>query len=231
MAKTVKDIALIMDVVELDRAFLSPLLDGAPLRGIQVGVIYDPEQPANVQKMAAFKHVVKVLQSSGTNITDGVQLPGLEEYLNLPERLKTLVMETDFKISMEAYLQSLASNPNRLTNLNDLMEAIKNDPQEKYPERNIAIMESASRTSTRDPDYLSMLRKEEYFGGPGGLEGALDNSECRVLISPAASLTFQRFAAMGGSPVISVPIGVYPEGTPIEHDKTGTLVTVAPGIP
>ena len=33
-----------------------------------------------------------------------------------------------------------------------------------------------------------------------------------------------------GFPVISVPLGFYPEGTPIEHDSGG-LVTWAPGIP
>jgi amidase len=158
--------------------------------------------------MAAFKRALKILQSSGAALVDDARLPGLEEYLNLPDRLKPLVMQTDFKISMEGYLHSLTTNPNRLKNLNDLMEAIKEDAREQYPERNLAIMEADSKTSIQDPTYLSMLKKEEYFGGAGDIEGALDDSKSRVLISPTGSLTLQRFAAMGGNPAISVPLGV-----------------------
>ena len=92
-------------------------------------------------------------------------------------------------------------------------------------------METASKTSTQDPDYLSMLEKEEYFGSARGLEGALDNSGYKVLISPTGSLTPQRFATMGRDPVMSVPMGFYPKGTQIENDKGDGRVTVAPGIP
>ncbi|KAH8601052.1 amidase signature domain-containing protein [Bisporella sp. PMI_857] len=52
-----------------------------------------------------------------------------------------------------------------------------------------------------------------------------------VLISPAASLTFQNFAAMGGNPVISVPMRLYPEDTKVKRDGQSAFVTVAPGIP
>ncbi|KAI1131859.1 amidase signature domain-containing protein [Nemania abortiva] len=231
IARTVKDIDLIMTTVEPSRALLTVSQpEHYPLRGIQVGVFYDPEQPVNMHKVTAFKCVLEILQSSRATLVDDVRLPALDEYLSLPSRLKTLVMEIDFKISMEAYFRSLTTNPDRLKNLHDLMESIKRDPRERYPERNIAVMEAASKTSTQDPDYLSMLKKEEYFGSTGGIEGALNDAKCKVLISPTSSLTLQRFAAMGGNPVISVPLGVYPEGTPIEHDEVDGLVTVAPGI-
>lgn len=202
-----------------------------PLRGIQIGVIYDPQQQVNTHKMIAFKRALKVLQSNGAKIVDNAQLPGLEEYSNLPAELKHLVLETDFKTSMEGYLRSLKANPNQLKDLNDLMKAIKNDSREQFPERNIAIMAAASKTSPQDPNYSLMLTKEEYFGHAGGIKGALDTSKCRVLISPSGSLTLQKFAAMGGNPAVSVPMGVYPMGTEIEHDKADGLVTVAPGIP
>ncbi|OTA54148.1 amidase signature enzyme, partial [Hypoxylon sp. EC38] len=232
MAKTVNDIALIMNAIGPEKKFLGlPTLEDAPLQGIKVGVIFDPEQPVNAYRMEALDRVLEVIESSGADIVYEARLPGLEEYIDLPGRLKALVIETDFKVSVESYLHSLKANPNRLETLNDLIKAIKKDSQEQYPERNTAIMQSASETSTQDPDYVSMLEKEKYYGSDGGIEGALNNLGCDVLISPIGSLNFQRFAAMGKNPVISVPMGVYPENTQIEHDKADNLVTVAPGIP
>lgn len=44
-------------------------------------------------------------------------------------------------------------------------------------------------------------------------------------------LTLQIFAAMAGSPVLSVPVGVYPADTAVVKDSRNGLVEVAPGIP
>lgn len=51
-----------------------------------------------------------------------------------------------------------------------------------------------------------------------------------VLVTPSTFGVANDLAAKMGFPVISVPLGFYPEGTPIQHDS-GDLFTVAPGMP
>ncbi|KAF2625338.1 hypothetical protein BU25DRAFT_492979 [Macroventuria anomochaeta] len=74
-----------------------------------------------------------------------------------------------------------------------------------------------------------MLEKDKYFAGC--IESALDRYDCDVLLMPTLSVALQTFAAKAGSPVISVPMGIYPEETQVEADPKIGLITVAPGIP
>jgi amidase len=108
---------------------------------------------------------------------------------------------------------------------------IKGDPTEEDPRRNVATMERALATSVDAPDYQEMLTKQDYFANAAGLEEAMNRCNYTMLISPAGSLAFQNFAAIGGNPVISVPMGFYPEGTKLKRDKEDGLVAVASGIP
>ena len=234
IARTVKDISLILDAItskQLEKGSYLGSFSGTDLHSVRIGVIRDPSQQVDKPKLDVFKGTLDLLKSAGAVVVDEVQLAGLEEYDNLPKRLKTLVLDTEFKVSMETYLQSLAVNPRRLNSLEHLIDAIKDDPAEEYPSRNVAIMERALATSVNSPSYQEMLVKQEYYANAGGLEGAMNRHECTVLISPAGSLAFQNFAAIGGNPAISVPMGFYPEDTKIKRDKQSGFVTVAPGIP
>jgi amidase len=76
-----------------------------------------------------------------------------------------------------------------------------------------------------------MLAKDAYFAGDGGIEGALTRHGCHVLLVPTLCVTLQTFAAKAGSPVLSVPMGCYPEGTVVQRDKGNGLVDVAAGVP
>jgi amidase len=79
--------------------------------------------------------------------------------------------------------------------------------------------------------FKKMMAMDEYFIGEGGIDAALSRHRCDVILSPTLSVTLQTFAAKAGSPVLSVPMGVYPLGTRVEKDERNGLVNVAPGIP
>jgi amidase len=96
---------------------------------------------------------------------------------------------------------------------------------------NVAVPERADATDPSDPIYLAMLKKEKHFIGECGTESALEHHCCSVLLLPTLCVALQTFAAKAGSLVISVPMGCYPEDTPVLKDPKNGLVDIAPGIP
>jgi amidase len=62
-----------------------------------------------------------------------------------------------------------------------------------------------------------------------GVTGVLDRYGLDALVMP----TFASFhlPAIAGLPVVTVPLGFYPAGTPPEMNLKGTMVNVAPNIP
>ena len=74
-----------------------------------------------------------------------------------------------------------------------------------------------------------MVAEELFYGGEGGVLGAMEAHKLDVLVVPSTLGIANDLAAKMGFPVIAVPLGFWPEGTPLEKG-TGDLVTVAPGI-
>lgn len=103
------------------------------------------------------------------------------------------MLETDVKVSMDAYLLTLPENPRRILTLESLVRAITNDPSEEFPARNIDVMKRALKTLTDAPDCTLMLRNEGYYASAGGFEGTMDRHDCDILIAPAGSLTLQAY--------------------------------------
>lgn len=237
IARTVKDAAQILSVLvgkseHREKSDYVASCHGTNLEGVRIGIVLHPGQKIDSAKLDAFQQALVLLRGAGATIIDDLHLAGLQEYEALPQRMKDIVLDTDFKVSMDAYLVSLLENPRRILSLEALVHAITNDPSEEFPARNVDIMKRALKTSTDAPDYKLMLQNEEYYSSSGGFQGTMDRHDCDLLIAPAASLTLQAFASMGGNPVITVPMGFYPAGTKVEYDETrGGLVSVAPGIP
>ncbi|KAH9876230.1 hypothetical protein J1614_004109 [Plenodomus biglobosus] len=135
------------------------------------------------------------------------------------------------QLAINTYFSSLATNPHNIHNLRDLIAFTKTCPAEEYPRRNVQVLERAQATEPGIPLFKTMVAKEAYFIREGGIAGALCRHRCVVLLSPTLVSTLQIFAAMAGSPVLSVPMGVYPADTAVVEDSQNGLVEVAPGIP
>jgi amidase len=74
-----------------------------------------------------------------------------------------------------------------------------------------------------------MVDQELYFGGEGGILWAMDKYNVDVLATPSTLGIANDLAAKMGFPVITVPLGFYPEGTPVQ--KEHGLIKRAPGVP
>jgi len=181
-------------------------------------------------KREAFRNFLAALHHSGATLVHDMHISGAAEFESLSTASRQIMLDTDMKLAINTYLSSLATNPQNIHTLRDLIAFTKACPAEEYPYRNVEVFERAERTRPDDRLYWDMLSRDGYFAGEGGVPGALDGYQCDVLLLPALSVTMQTFAAKAGSPVLSLPMGVYPHDTPVEKDGNG-LVDVAPGIP
>lgn len=231
LAKTVKDMAHILSIMAEPAFDYAKDLDRPHTMELRIGVLRKPDDTVDKHKLEAFNNGLSRLRSIGAIIVDPVAIPGLEEYENLSDAEKSVVLNTEFKVSLEEFLSNLAVIPGNIKTLGQLIEAIKHDPSERFPEWNVEIMERADRTSIQSPAYTKMQERQHYFASDGGIQGALETSGCHVLIAPAGSLTVQGFAAMAGSPAMSVPMGFYPQETEVVTDERSGQVVIGPNIP
>jgi amidase len=206
---------------------------GTSLTGLRIGVPYrflGEADKLGELKSNEFAQVVCRLEKAGAEVIQGIDVQGADIYEGLPNASKEIVLLTHIKIAMDDYLSGLGQNPNNLRSLQDIIDFTKECEEEEYPQRNIEFLECAQATDPDDPLYKAMLRMDEYFAREG-IAGTLDRHKVDVLMMPTLSATMQSFAAKAGSPVISVPMGAYPDGTEVDIDRSNGLVTVASNIP
>ncbi|KAF2127452.1 amidase signature enzyme [Dothidotthia symphoricarpi CBS 119687] len=207
-----------------------PSLD---LTGIRIGIPRGLRETQDIPacKQEAFEGVIQKLKVAGAQIVNFWNLKGAKEFEGLSQAERHIVLDTDMKIAINAYLGSLTVNPKDINTLYDLIGFLKICPEEEFSKWNVEALERAQATHPSHELYQRMLKRDIYFAGEGGIRGALDRYNCDVLLIPTLSVTMQTFAARAGSPVMSVPMGVFPEETAIERDPKNGMVTAAPGIP
>jgi amidase len=204
------------------------------LKGLRIGIpsslpFFLTLHPA---KRTAFHVALSALENAGATLVHGIHVAGYETYTAISLAQKNIILDTDMKTAIEAYLSSLTTNPNKIHTLQDLITFTQNCPGEEYPERNTAVLERAVYTSPSDPAYLDMLALDSTFSnGENSIASALAEQSCDVLLIPALDPVLQTFAAKAGSPILSIPIGIYPDTTEVVVDRGNGMVDVAPGIP
>lgn len=113
------------------------------------------------------------------------------------------VIDVDFTRNLEQYYSKLYSNPNNITNLQDMVRHAKTDAREMYPDRDILSWEAAlSYNFTEDSlEYKRALSKIRWIGRDGTVTGVLDKYDLDAIILPT-DISY-RLAAPGGmeSPV------------------------------
>jgi amidase len=182
-------------------------------------------------QIEAFSKISTLLESAGATIVRNISVTGARSFESLPDEAKTIILHTDMKIAINSYLFSLVINPHNIDDVHDLIEFTKTCLAEEFPLRNVEGLERANATDLFSLLYKKMLDMDEYFTGEGGIEAAPSRNRCDVMLLPTVSVTMQTFAAKAGIPAMSIPMGVYPLGTPVEKYSRNGLINVAPGIP
>ncbi|PVH81088.1 amidase signature enzyme [Cadophora sp. DSE1049] len=218
-----------------DAAYMLNSWPSTDLTGITIGILRscfnkDPKSAL----MTSFESAMGILRSAGAKVVDNANFPAVDEFLKLSSEERGYVRTADFKRDIAAYLQSLETNPNNLYSLDEIINFTKSSHLEGYPEQDIGnfLLSQSAVFDVDSEDYTRHAEKEQYFGGDGGILGAMKQHGLDVFVVPSTIGVATDLASKMGFPLISVPLGFWPEGTPVQiEDKKEGHVSGGPGIP
>lgn len=246
MARTVKDAALVLSAIAgkdtHDNYTLASPFEEVPdyvksckkngLKGKRIGI------PSNVLALrysasqapyfAAYDAAVKVLEDAGATIVYNANFTAYEAYL---KNSTGSVLEADFISNLATYLSELETNPQNVHTLAEVRNFTQHYPAEAYPSRNTATWDAALKAGINNtsPEFWPLYQQNLYYGGVGGVFGAIERLHLDAVVLPT-NIGYPVSALVGG-PVITVPMGAYPAGTPVQHSAPWNLTSVAPGVP
>ncbi|KAF3928621.1 hypothetical protein AA313_de0205030 [Arthrobotrys entomopaga] len=252
MARTVKDAAYILSAMagkDKNDNYTSQIpfdtipeywrnLKRTSLKGAKIGIprnAITTDSNDTTPILAAFNKTIEIIRGLGAEIHENANFPAYDQFLK--SNNSDIVMGVDFKTNLKQYLSLLVKNPNNISSLSDLIEFVKSDPREDYPDRDVDIWIQAENQTCADNTCEAFQKAYEsnlYLGGEGGILGALksaggkDGLDALILPSSFAS----DIAAIAGYPVVTVPMGFYPSNTTASKDKDSReLFEIAPGLP
>lgn len=246
LTRTVQDAALLLNSMagrseEDDRTWhipFNPLPDFAALcketvvSEIRIGIprnAFDDGTPKYI--LDAFELAIGKIKSAGATVIDGADFAAAEDFKKLNDQVKGIVRSSEFKRDIKSYLETLTSNPNNIKTAEDIIEYTKNEPKEDYPAHDIGkfLWTQAEGIDVDSDKYHDMVKQELYFGGEGGITGALEKYGVDVLAVPSTEGISNDLAAKMGFPVIVIPLGFSPADTEVEYDDG--MIEVGPGLP
>lgn len=249
MARTVTDAAHILSIIAgkdpndnytLAQPFDAPpdyaaALNASSLKGARIGVPRNAMTPKNHSQPVfdAFEESIKILKSAGAEVVEA-NFTAWEDYsadLNTVLSNMTIVLCSDFLTDLPKYLSQLNSNPQGVENLVDAVAFTKSFAEESYPARDIGVWDTALSLGYDNADsrFWEAYQYTSYYGGKGGVTGALELYDLDALILPTDYSW--PIPALAGLPAITVPMGYYPGDTTIVAPDPWHLVRVGPHIP
>ena len=250
MARSVSDAAYILSIIagkdEFDNYTLSQPWDTPPdytrslkfdsLRGVRIGIPRNSIMPDNTSQpiLNAFTAAIQVIKNAGAVIVENTNYSAWDEFVAdvyADVGNGSIVLGADIVSGISKYLGQLTTNPHNVTSLVDIMNFTRSFPLENYPERNTAAWDKALSLTYNNSDFRfwQAYQFTSYFGGEGGVTGALKKHNLDALILPTRWST--DLPAAGGLPVITVPMGFYPSNTTISKSPDWGLVEAGPNIP
>ncbi|GKZ34808.1 hypothetical protein AbraIFM66950_005164 [Aspergillus brasiliensis] len=247
LARTVKDAAMLLQAIagpdDKDNYTLaSPFAEKLPdyiaackLSGLQDKRIGIPRNvieylgPAGAPIVSAFEAAVTVISAAGATVVDNANFTAYSDFYG--GLIPAMVVAADFSTNIKGYLGNLERNPNDLHSLEDIRDFTHHSALEGYPARDTGVWDQtiALGMDNTSPSFWSLYQEILYFGEEGGLLGALSRGKLDAVILP--TLVGFDIPAIVGTPGITVPLGAYPNGTPVEYNTRGDLIQRAPGIP
>lgn len=246
MARTVKDAAYLLQAIagrdSYDNYTLSIPNDGkipdyvaacnySSLRGARLGVPYNVLELSELDApvLEAFHLAIDQIRKAGATIVEA-NFTAYEAFA-ADETGPNSVSNADFLSSLPAYFSLLTENPYNLTSLSSLRNFTQNFPGEEFPSRDTAIWDEALAQgwNNTDPRFWPAYQKNLYYGGEGGVLGALNRTGSDAILLPTQISA--GVAAIVGSPVITVPMGFYPSNWNVTKNSRGNLVATGPNVP
>ncbi|KAF8994512.1 amidase signature enzyme [Cyathus striatus] len=204
------------------------------LKGARIGVprkvfLNDSVTGNDPAVNVAFEQALDVMRELGATIVDPADIESAEELI--VSNKHTLVLMVDFKIEIAKYLKSLVHNPSGAQSLADLIKFNNEHAELEMPENytDQSTFTNAEATKGQDDAYFQALAYNHECGSTRGIDATLKEFELDALVLPALGHT-THLAAIVGYPIITVPLGFYPENTTIGTSEPVTVYP-APGVP
>ncbi|KAH9882550.1 hypothetical protein J1614_000786 [Plenodomus biglobosus] len=177
--------------------------------------------------LSAFSTALALLRAHGAKVIP-TTFPLAEPYLASP--IPSSLTFADYTANLASYFAQLSSNPHHLRSLADLRAFTQRHPQEAYPDRDTGLWDAALQQgwNNTDPRFWPAYLQNLAYGTEGGVLGALQRDDLDAVVLPSEFAP--HWAAGVGSPVVALPLGAYPVGTPVVRSERG-LVVVGPGVP
>ncbi|KAI0826093.1 amidase signature enzyme [Irpex lacteus] len=176
-----------------------------------------------------FNAALETLRTLGATVVDPADLPSAEEIA--VSNNETVVLDVDFKIQLNAYYADLLQNPSGVRSLADLIAFNDANAALEEPPRfedQSELIESQATTGM-NATYFQALAFDKDLGATRGIDSALKQFDLDALILPAPGFTTVP-AAIAGYPIVTVPLGFYPENVTIALAGPETVYP-APGVP
>jgi len=176
-----------------------------------------------------FEQAIQTIRGLGATVVDPADLPTAEQIA--VSNNETIVLDIDFKIQLNKYFESLLANPSGVRSLADLIafnnaNAALEEPV-NFTDQSELI--ESQQTNGMNSTYFQALAFDKELGGTNGIDAVLKMHNLDALILPAPGLTTVP-AAIAGYPIITVPLGFYPDNVTIGSAGPLTLYP-APGVP
>ncbi|XWW92117.1 hypothetical protein V2A60_000039 [Cordyceps javanica] len=235
LTRQVKDSAIILQVIagkdERDKATADIPFDDVPdyvaacteagLQGAQ-SVYKVADSDPEVAKV--FREAIETIRSLGATVIDDVDFEMWKPGAGLREDLAADII---LREAFEDFFGRLVENPQKIANISDLIDFIKERPEEQYEKFGADWFENARDApgSSESEDYLKTKAKMEHLGED--VVRLLDKHNCDVLLATSST---DLPLDLGRLPGISVPLGFYSAERPVVENSKG-LVTKGPNIP
>lgn len=247
MARSVKDAAYVLQAIagpdKHDNYTLAEPFNGRlpdyvaacrynAFEGVRIGVARNVleiwRNNTDEPVMAAFEEAIEQIKAAGATIVDA-NFTAFDQWTK--DGNETLVLNADFSSALANYFSELTYNPYNLTDLAQLQNFTHDFPREDWPERDTLIWTSALKQgwNNTDPRFWKAYQANLYYGGEGGILGALQRTNTSAVLLPTQ--LSPSIPALVGSPVITVPMGFYPPHFGVSRNGFGNLIAKAPNIP
>ncbi|KXS99249.1 hypothetical protein AC579_3919 [Pseudocercospora musae] len=238
IARTVKDAAFLLQaIIGEDKhdnytSAIPTFLGEAryALSGKTIGVPYDVLETHAAELdpsvLSAFEVALQDIEAAGATIVSA-NFTGYSKFLS--DQNGTSLLAADFMTALPKYLAQLSQTPNEITDLASLRKWTKSHSKlESYPEKDtllwdLALPQSMTNTESR---FWETYAVTWAYGSEGGILSALKRSGADAVILPP--MIAPQMPALVSSPVITVPMEAYQNGTDVIKDD---LASVGPNIP
>lgn len=247
MARSVKDAAYVLQAIagsdpRDNYTLANPDKDKLPdyvaacdydsLRGKTFGVPYNVIElladDTSAPVLEAFERSLDIIRDAGGRVLSS-NFTALDAWA--ASNNETIVLEADFLVNLAAYLSELSYNPNNISSLADVRAYSISNPLEEYPSRDVNTWNDALALGYNNTDsrFWTAYQADLHLGGRGGVLGAIARQDLDAVLLPTQFAP--GFAAIVGSPAITVPMGFYPANQTVVLNQRGTLVALGPNIP